>query len=82
MEATGSLLFEETAVRALCQFDLNHHSSSAIHTALRTHPHVILDGRLYSNPFYEAKQIFDNEPISYASNADSEMVQEMLSQFV
>jgi hypothetical protein len=82
MEATGSLLFEETDVMALCQFDLNRHPPPAIHTALKTHPYVILAGRLYSNPFYEARHILANEPTSYQSNADSGTVEEMLSHFV
>jgi hypothetical protein len=81
MEVTGSLLFEGTDVRALCQFDLNRHHPAAIHTALRTHPSVILDGRLFSNPFYEAKQILENEPLSYHSGADAETVAEMLGHF-
>jgi hypothetical protein len=61
-EATKNLIFEDLNVRVICQYDLQRHSVPELHAALRTHPLVILDGRLVVNLFHEAQQILDNEP--------------------
>ena len=61
-EATKNFIFDDLNIRVICQYDLQRHSVLEVHSALRTHPLVILDGRLVSNPFCEAQQILDNEP--------------------
>jgi len=61
-EATKNLIFEDLNIRVICQYDLERHSVPEVHCALRTHPLVILDGRLVQNPFCEAQRILDNEP--------------------
>jgi hypothetical protein len=78
METAGSLLFEDADVRALCQYDLDQHPPAVIHTALRTHPVVIVGGRMQPNPFYEVESIVANEPFYYGSNASDEDVAKML----
>ena len=81
MEATWSLLIENSNVRSLCQYDLRHHPAPVIHTALRTHSLVIVDGTLYKNPFYDAPNILANEPDLFESNARDDEVREMLGRF-
>ncbi len=78
MEATGSILFDDTDVRALCLYDLNRHTPAVIHTALRTHPLVILEGRGHSNPYYDVPRILENEPHLFNSEADGATVATML----
>jgi hypothetical protein len=79
METTGSLLFEDTDVRALCQYDLVKHSPALVHTALRTHPVVIVGDKMQANPFYEVESILVNEPFHYDSNASDEDIARMLA---
>jgi hypothetical protein len=80
-ELTKNLLFEDTAVRSVCQFDLRNHPPQAIHTALRTHPLVILDGKLRDNPFYDGPSILKQEPAAFSSSADAADVERMLASF-
>jgi hypothetical protein len=79
LECSLDGLFAEQRVLLLCQLDLNAHSPPAIHTALRSHPYVVLDDRLRSNPYYEAPRILANEPYLYASTADAAQVTQMLA---
>jgi len=79
MEVTGSLLFEDTDVRALCQYDLTRHPPAVVHTALRTHSVVIVGAKMWANPFYEAENILANEPFHYESNASDQDVAKMLA---
>ena len=75
------MLFAETDVRSICQYDLTHHPPAAIHTALRTHPLVILEGQLHENPFYEVPAILAAEPLSFGSDADAAKVEQLLAHF-
>src|SRR5262249_35115705 len=79
-EATANLVFEGLAVRAICQYDLGTDSPQVIHSALRTHPQVILGRKLYSNPFYEAPRILENEPYLNHSDVDAPRLASLLSQ--
>jgi hypothetical protein len=79
-EATVNLVYEDAPVRAICQYDLNRHVPQAIHSALRTHANVIMDGQLLQNPFYEAAWILENEPYLNGSDADAHQVREMLEE--
>ena len=81
MEVTGSLVIENMNVRSLCQYDLGRHPAPVLHTALRTHPLVIVAGELHKNPFYEARRILDNEPHSFGSNAKDDEIRTMLGSF-
>ena len=81
MEAAGTLLFQSSDIRSLCQYDLNRHAPAVIHTALRTHPFVVFAGSLHANPFYEVPQILANEPGSFQSDADANTVTTMLGSF-
>jgi len=78
-ELTKNLLFQDTDVRSVCQYDLTNHSPQAIHTALRTHPLVILDGMLRENPFYDGDAILKQEPAAFGSDADAQAVEQMLA---
>jgi chemotaxis family two-component system sensor kinase Cph1 len=80
-EAAKDLLFADTPVRSICQYDLAQHPPAAIHTALRTHPLLILDGSLHENPFYEAHAILAMEPLAFASDADATTVERLLARF-
>ena len=80
-ELTKNLLFEGTDVRSVCQFDLRNHGPQAIHTALRTHPLVILDGKLLDNPFYDGPAILKQEPAAFSSTANALDVERMLASF-
>jgi two-component system, sensor histidine kinase PdtaS len=80
-EATANLIFEDQDVRTICEYDLGSHSPAAIHAALRTHPQVVLGGVLYSNPFYEASRILENEPYLNDSDADARLIESMLRHF-
>jgi hypothetical protein len=79
MEATLNLVYENWNVRTICQYDLDGHSPSAINAALRTHPYVILDGRLIKNDYYEAPLILANEPAMNRSDASEQVVESMLN---
>ena len=81
-ELTKNLLFEDTDVRSVCQYDLRNHAPKAIHTALRTHPLVILDGRLRENPFYDGPAILKQEPAAFGSDANAQDVEQMLASFL
>lgn len=78
-EATANLIYEDTEVRAICQYDLDKQPTEAIHAALRTHPSVLMGGRRYANPHYEAPRILENEPNLNHSDADAGRLQEMLT---
>ena len=80
-ELTKNLLFEGTDVRSVCQYDLRNHAPQAIHTALRTHPLVILDGTLRENPFYDGPAILKQEPAAFSSTANAQDVERMLASF-
>jgi hypothetical protein len=79
-EATANLVFEDLDVIVICQYDIGTDSPALIHSALRTHPQVVLRQQLYLNPFYEAPRILENEPHLNHSDADAERVEAMLSQ--
>jgi len=78
-EATTNLVLEGSDARTICQYDLNRHPSAVIHNALRTHPQVVVGGRLLANPYYEAPKILANEPFLNHSEADAEAVETMLT---
>jgi len=78
-ELTKDLLFKDTHVRSVCQYDLRNHPPQSIHTALRTHPLVILDGTLRENPFFDGPAILAREPNAFSSNADADDVAQMLA---
>jgi hypothetical protein len=78
-EATANLVYKGQDIRAICQYNLKDHSAAAIHSALRTHPVIILDGRRCPNPYYEAPRILENEPHLNHSNADELAVDDMLA---
>jgi hypothetical protein len=80
-EATLNLVIEdEPRVRTLCLYNTRRHSARRVHSALRTHPFVILGGIHRPNPFYEAAQILENEPHLNHSQADGGTVEGMLLQ--
>lgn len=79
-EATiNPLIAGDFEARVICQYNLSRHSAPVIHSALRTHPILLLDGRRRSNPYYEAPLILKREPELNRSDADAGMVGEMLS---
>ena len=78
-EATANLVWEDTNCRAICQYDIGRHEPAALHSALRTHPIVVFEGRALQNPFYEAGAILANEPHLNSSHADTDAVQAMLA---
>jgi len=78
-EAAVNLVYEGASVRAICQYRLDEHSPAAIHGAFRTHPVVIYDGVSHANPFYEAPEILKHEPYFNHSEANSEMVADLLA---
>jgi hypothetical protein len=81
-EATANLVFEFLDVVTICQYDISADSPALIHSALRTHPQVILRQQLYLNPFYEAARILENEPHLNHSDADAQRIEGMLSQIL
>jgi hypothetical protein len=78
-EATANMVYEGADARAICQYNLNRHSPAAIHSALRTHPIVILDGQSRANPYYEAPRILENEPHLNHSSDDPVMLESMIA---
>lgn len=77
-EATANLVYEGLPVRAVCQYKLSAHSPQALHTALRTHASVVLNGRCLPNDYFEAARILQNEPNDFGSTADAADIDEML----
>ncbi len=80
-ELTRNLLFEDTEVRSICQYDLTNHPPAAIHTALRTHPLVILHGKVHENSFYDGPAILEREPWAFGTDASAAQVEQMLAHF-
>ena len=78
-EATANLVYEGLPIRAICQYKLSGHSPQAMHTALRTHPTVLLDGRCLPNDYFEGARILRNEPNDFGSTANAADVDEMLA---
>ena len=79
-EATANLALEGSPVQTICQYDLVNDSPTLIHSALRTHPQVILGEGIYSNPFDEAESILEKEPFLNHSDGDRARVDGMLRQ--
>jgi len=80
-EATLNLVIaDEPNVRTLCLYNTRRQSARRVHSALRTHPFVIVGGIYRPNPFYEAANILDNEPHLNHSDADGGAVEGMLLQ--
>jgi hypothetical protein len=77
--AINPLLAGDFEARVICQYNLARHSAPAIHSALRTHPVLLMDGRARSNPYYEAPLILENEPNLNGSDADAAAIDAMLS---
>jgi hypothetical protein len=77
-EATANLVFEGQNAQAICQYNTGIYPPSVIHAALRTHPTVLMGGRTYSNPYYEAPEILANEPHLNLSVASAAAVYGML----
>jgi hypothetical protein len=79
-EATiNPLLAGDFEARVICQYNLSRHTAPVIHSALRTHPVLVLDGRIRANPYYEAPLILEREPHLNGSSADAAAVEEMLA---
>jgi hypothetical protein len=81
-EATANLVFEFLDVATICQYDIGADSPALIHSALRTHPQVILRQQLYLNPFYEAPRILEHEPHLNHSDADAQRIETMLGRIL
>ena len=77
-EAAANVVFEGTEVRVICQYDLRHNSPSEVLAALRTHPQVILDGRMVGNRYYEAPRILAREPRLNRNEANQQEIEDML----
>ncbi len=77
-EATANFVFHELDVRAICQYDLDNYAPEFVHSALRTHPVVLYQGRKLENPFYEAPVILKQEPHLNHSSNDPRVVEGML----
>jgi hypothetical protein len=78
-EATSTLLYEGLPVRVMCQYDLKKHSDRALDSALRTHPFVLTEGAIIANPYCEAEQILEFEPMLNYSSASRVEVAAMLA---
>ena len=78
-EATANIVFEGLEARVVCQYDLNRYEPEYIHSALRTHPVVLYQGRRVTNPFYEGAAILEHEPMLNRSTNDPQVVSEMLA---
>ena len=79
-EATINPLIEGgREARVICQYNLSRHSAPAVHSALRTHPILLLDGRQRTNPYYEAPLILEREPELNRSDVDAGTIDEMVS---
>jgi hypothetical protein len=65
-------------VRTLCLYNTNRQSFLAVHSALRTHPIVVVGGKYRLNRYYEAERILENEPHLNHSLADAGMVEGIL----
>jgi hypothetical protein len=79
-EATKNVVIKDLNVRLLCQFDLQSHSVPELHAALRTHPLVLLDGRLIANPFNEAEEILRREPDFNTPDSDPQRLAQKLAE--
>jgi hypothetical protein len=79
-EATADLLYENEPVRTICMYDLNQHRPAEIRAALRTHSKVLFAGKRYVNNHYEAPEILENEPHWNDSEADWNLIEQMLGQ--
>ena len=77
-EATLNVLNSDVNVRTMCLYNVRRHSAVSIHSALRTHPIVMVSGRCVRNPYYEAERILENEPHLNHSIADASMVEGLL----
>jgi hypothetical protein len=78
-EATLNLVIDDDVeARVLCQYNTRRHSAVAVHSALRTHPIVLIGGQYRLNPYYEAPRILEQEPYLNHSNADAGAVEGML----
>jgi len=78
-EATANLVFEESDVRVICQYSVEHYAAEFLHAALRTHGTVIWDGKRHSNRHCEAREILRREPALNQPASDSHAVETILS---
>jgi hypothetical protein len=78
-EATFDFLTEGVAVTSVCQYDLTRHTPATIHSALRTHRQVVLEGASYANPYFEAQRILAEEPGLNGTNVVPADVEKMLA---
>jgi hypothetical protein len=69
---------DDVNVRTLCLYNTNRQSFLAVHSALRTHPIVVVGGKYRLNRYYEAERILENEPHLNHSLADAGMVEGIL----
>jgi hypothetical protein len=79
-EAAANLVFDDQDVRVICQYNTRELGPESLHAGLRTHHEVILQRRLYQNPFYEALFILANEPHLNSSDADDGQFRDMIAQ--
>jgi hypothetical protein len=78
-EATADLIYEDSPVKTICMYDLNRHPPSDIRAALRTHSRAVVDGVTHRNHYYEAEEILEREPDFNASEADGDLIENMLA---
>jgi hypothetical protein len=62
-EATANVVFEGTRARSICQYDIYRHSPGALHSALRTHPIVILEGEARQTRSTKTMRSWPTSPI-------------------
>jgi hypothetical protein len=77
-EATINPLIANEPVRVVCLYSLTT-DPGVLYSALRTHPDVVLEGRVLTNPHYEAPRILANEPHLNQSDADAGFVADLLA---
>ena len=81
-EATANLVFDDSDVRAICQYDVGRIDPHYLHASIRTHPSLIWGGKRYRNPHYEAPRILEHEPYLNESTGDRTVVDDLLRQLV
>ncbi|HEX5480147.1 MAG TPA: MEDS domain-containing protein [Dehalococcoidia bacterium] len=78
-EATANVVFDDSDVRAICQYAADHYAPDHLLAPLRTHASVIYEGALHANPNDDAARILLYEPHLNETPSDPELLETALA---
>lgn len=71
-EAVLNDLYEDEDYTVLCQYNREQFPATVIHDVIKTHPHLIHDGAVYNNDYYEPPEEFFG-PVQPANEVDRKL---------